>query len=72
VQLRNLWKKPESRCLEGKWIRCRGINGDDDGNFISVGNLRITEFQAAILVKVKTPTAQNANRDATGSTKCIA
>tara|TARA_R110002167_G_scaffold49412_39_gene144809 strand:+ start:1698 stop:2981 length:1284 start_codon:yes stop_codon:yes gene_type:complete len=64
--LRNCGRRPEGEVL---------ISGDkgigdygDDGNFIQSGNLRITEFQAAILIEgLKRLPAQNANRDSNGA-----
>lgn len=64
--LRNCGRRPEGDSLIGA---DKGI-GDygDDGNFIQSGNLRITEFQAAILVEgLKRLPEQNANRDANGA-----
>ena len=63
--LRNCGRRPEGDSLIGA---DKGI-GDygDDGNFIQSGNLRITEFQAAILVEgLKRLPVQNATRDANG------
>ncbi|MEM9141995.1 MAG: DegT/DnrJ/EryC1/StrS family aminotransferase [Bacteroidota bacterium] len=64
--LRNCGRRPEGDSLIGA---DKGI-GDygDDGNFIQSGNLRITEFQTAILVEgLKRLPEQNANRDANGA-----
>lgn len=64
--LRNCGRRPEGDSLIGA---DKGI-GDygDDGNFIQSGNLRITEFQAAILIEgLKRLPSQNATRDANGS-----
>lgn len=64
--LRNCGRRPEGDSLIGA---DKGI-GDygDDGNFIQSGNLRITEFQAAILIEgLKRLPAQNATRDANGA-----
>ncbi|WP_149304805.1 DegT/DnrJ/EryC1/StrS family aminotransferase [Pareuzebyella sediminis] len=64
--LRNCGRRPEGDSLIGA---DKGI-GDygDDGNFIQSGNLRITEFQAAILVEgLKRLPQQNTTRDANGS-----
>ncbi|NNE75629.1 MAG: DegT/DnrJ/EryC1/StrS family aminotransferase [Pricia sp.] len=64
--LRNCGRRPEGDALLGA---DKGI-GDygDDGNFIQSGNLRITEFQAAILIEgLKRLPAQNATRDANGA-----
>lgn len=64
--LRNCGRRPETDTLEGV-DKGAGDYGDDDGNFIQSGNLRITEFQAAILVEgLKRLPAQNAVRDANG------
>jgi len=64
--LRNCGRRPEADDLEGV-DKGAGDYGDDDGNFIQSGNLRITEFQAAILVEgLKRLPAQNANRDVNG------
>ncbi|HUH48137.1 MAG TPA: DegT/DnrJ/EryC1/StrS family aminotransferase [Arenibacter sp.] len=64
--LRNCGRRPETQDLEGV-DKGAGDYGDDDGNFIQSGNLRITEFQAAILVEgLKRLPAQNAVRDANG------
>ncbi|MCM4167434.1 L-glutamine:2-deoxy-scyllo-inosose aminotransferase [Arenibacter antarcticus] len=64
--LRNCGRRPEAATLEGV-DKGAGDYGDDDGNFIQSGNLRITEFQAAILIEgLKRLPAQNANRDANG------
>ena len=63
--LRNCGRRPEG---EEYYDLDKGA-GDygDDGNFIQSGNLRITEFQAAILIEgLKRLPAQNANRDANG------
>ena len=64
--LRNCGRRPEGDSLIGA---DKGI-GDygDDGNFIQSGNLRITEFQAAILIEgLKRLPEQNATRDANGA-----
>jgi len=64
--LRNCGRRPEGDSLIGA---DKGI-GDygDDGNFIQSGNLRITEFQAAILIEgLKRLPKQNANRDTNGA-----
>ena len=65
--LRNCGRRPEEGfSTEGD----KGIGdyGDDDGNFIQSGNLRITEFQAAILVEgLKRLPIQNEKRDANGA-----
>ncbi|WP_419211305.1 DegT/DnrJ/EryC1/StrS family aminotransferase [Maribacter sp. X9] len=62
--LRNCGRRPEADAFEGV-DKGAGDYGDDDGNFIQSGNLRITEFQAAILVEgLKRLPAQNENRDA--------
>ncbi|WP_072994031.1 DegT/DnrJ/EryC1/StrS family aminotransferase [Pseudozobellia thermophila] len=64
--LRNCGRRPESTMAQSG---DKGI-GDygDDGNFIQSGNLRITEFQAAILVEgLKRLPQQNALRDANGA-----
>lgn len=64
--LRNCGRRPEGDSLIGA---DKGI-GDygDEGNFIQSGNLRITEFQAAILIEgLKRLPEQNANRDANGA-----
>ncbi|GGW28450.1 DegT/DnrJ/EryC1/StrS family aminotransferase [Arenibacter certesii] len=64
--LRNCGRRPEVGMLEGV-DKGAGDYGDDDGNFIQSGNLRITEFQAAILIEgLKRLPAQNANRDDNG------
>ncbi|MDX1364712.1 MAG: DegT/DnrJ/EryC1/StrS family aminotransferase [Arenibacter latericius] len=64
--LRNCGRRPEETMLE-EVDKGAGDYGDDDGNFIQSGNLRITEFQAAILIEgLKRLPAQNANRDANG------
>src|SRR5690606_3812456 len=64
--LRNCGRRPEADALE-EVDKGAGNYGDDDGNFIQSGNLRITEFQAAILVEgLKRLPAQNAIRDANG------
>lgn len=64
--LRNCGRRPEAAILEGV-DKGAGDYGDDDGNFIQSGNLRITEFQAAILIEgLKRLPQQNANRDANG------
>lgn len=63
--LRNCGRRPEGETMVGD----KGI-GDygDDGNFIQSGNLRITEFQAAILIEgLKRLPEQNAKRDANGA-----
>lgn len=63
--LRNCGRRPEGEISVGD----KGI-GDygDDGNFIQSGNLRITEFQAAILIEgLKRLPEQNAKRDANGT-----
>lgn len=63
--LRNCGRRPEGDSLIGA---DKGI-GDygDDGHFIQSGNLRITEFQAAILIEgLKRLPEQNENRDANG------
>lgn len=64
--LRNCGRRPEGDSLIGA---DKGI-GDygDDGNFIQSGNLRITEFQAAILIEgLKRLPDQNATRDENGA-----
>jgi len=64
--LRNCGRRPEGDSLIGA---DKGI-GDygDDGNFIQSGNLRITEFQAAILIEgLKRLPEQNATRDTNGA-----
>lgn len=64
--LRNCGRRPEAAILEGV-DKGAGDYGEDDGNFIQSGNLRITEFQAAILIEgLKRLPQQNANRDANG------
>lgn len=63
--LRNCGRRPEGDSLIGA---DKGI-GDygDDGNFIQSGNLRITEFQAAILIEgLKRLPGQNKTRDENG------
>lgn len=63
--LRNCGRRPE---WETSSAGDKGI-GDygDDGNFIQSGNLRITEFQAAILIEgLKRLPKQNAIRDTNG------
>ena len=63
--LRNCGRRPEADVFNHD--KGAGDYGDDDGNFIQSGNLRITEFQAAILVEgLKRLPTQNANRDANG------
>ena len=62
--LRNCGRRPEGSLNSGD----KGI-GDygDDGNFLQSGNLRITEFQAAILLEgLKRLPDQNRNRDNNG------
>ncbi|MFC4094288.1 DegT/DnrJ/EryC1/StrS family aminotransferase [Euzebyella saccharophila] len=62
--LRNCGRRPEGSFKSGD----KGI-GDygDDGNFLQSGNLRITEFQAAILVEgLKRLPKQNDTRDRNG------
>lgn len=63
--LRNCGRRPEG----DEYINVdkgAGVYGDD-GNFIQSGNLRITEFQAAILIEgLKRLPEQNANRDTNG------
>lgn len=64
--LRNCGRRPEADIHE-EVDKGAGDYGDDDGNFIQSGNLRITEFQAAILVEgLKRLPEQNAVRDANG------
>jgi len=64
--LRNCGRRPEPDAME-EVDKGAGDYGDDDGNFIQSGNLRITEFQAAILIEgLKRLPAQNATRDANG------
>jgi len=64
--LRNCGRRPEMESFE-EVDKGAGDYGDDDGNFIQSGNLRITEFQAAILIEgLKRLPSQNANRDANG------
>lgn len=64
--LRNCGRRPETQESEGV-DKGAGDYGDDDGNFIQSGNLRITEFQAAILVEgLKRLPEQNAVRDTNG------
>ena len=64
--LRNCGRRPEADIPEDV-DKGAGDYGDDDGNFIQSGNLRITEFQAAILVEgLKRLPVQNAVRDANG------
>jgi len=64
--LRNCGRRPEADSFEGV-DKGAGDYGDDDGNFIQSGNLRITEFQAAILIEgLKRLPSQNANRDTNG------
>ncbi len=63
--LRNCGRRPQTDAFN--YDKGAGDYGDDDGNFIQSGNLRITEFQAAILVEgLKRLPAQNATRDANG------
>ena len=64
--LRNCGRRPETDATETV-DKGAGDYGDDDGNFIQSGNLRITEFQAAILIEgLKRLPEQNAVRDANG------
>ncbi len=64
--LRNCGRRPEPDDME-EVDKGAGDYGDDDGNFIQSGNLRITEFQAAILIEgLKRLPAQNNTRDANG------
>ena len=64
--LRNCGRRPVTGTLDAV-DKGAGDYGDDDGNFIQSGNLRITEFQAAILIEgLKRLPIQNANRDANG------
>ncbi|AYN68631.1 DegT/DnrJ/EryC1/StrS family aminotransferase [Euzebyella marina] len=63
--LRNCGRRPKGSLNSGD----KGI-GDygDDGNFLQSGNLRITEFQAAILLEgLKRLPDQNRNRDDNGA-----
>jgi len=63
--LRNCGRRPEGEEYDD--LDKGAGNYGDDGNFIQSGNLRITEFQAAILIEgLKRLPAQNANRDANG------
>ncbi len=62
--LRNCGRRPEGLSVEVD--KGAGLYSDA-GNFYQGGNLRITEFQAAILVEaLKRLPDQNANRDANG------
>lgn len=64
--LRNCGRRPEGDAFDVV-DKGAGDYGDDDGNFIQSGNLRITEFQAALLVEgLKRLPAQNAIRDVNG------
>ncbi|MDN3596905.1 DegT/DnrJ/EryC1/StrS family aminotransferase [Zunongwangia endophytica] len=64
--LRNCGRKPETTIFN-PLDKGAGDYGDDDGNFIQSGNLRITEFQAAILIEgLKRLPAQNARRNTNG------
>ncbi|MCF6223224.1 MAG: DegT/DnrJ/EryC1/StrS family aminotransferase [Flavobacteriaceae bacterium] len=63
--LRNCGRRPEGE--EYHDLDKGAGDYGDDGNFIQSGNLRITEFQAAILIEgLKRLPAQNANRDVNG------
>ncbi len=65
--LRNCGRRPETAITEAM-DKGAGEYGDDDGNFIQSGNLRITEFQAALLIEgLKRLPHQNAIRDANGA-----
>lgn len=64
--LRNCGRRPEGDEYASA-DKGAGDYGDDDGNFIQSGNLRITEFQAAILIEgLKRLPKQNENRDING------
>ncbi|WP_150452589.1 DegT/DnrJ/EryC1/StrS family aminotransferase [Arenibacter lacus] len=65
--LRNCGRRPEIATSE-EMDKGAGEYGDDEGNFIQSGNLRVTEFQAALLIEgLKRLPAQNATRDANGA-----
>ncbi|MDX1326095.1 MAG: DegT/DnrJ/EryC1/StrS family aminotransferase [Arenibacter sp.] len=65
--LRNCGRRPEIATSE-EMDKGAGEYGDDEGNFIQSGNLRVTEFQAALLIEgLKRLPAQNAIRDANGA-----
>ncbi len=64
--LRNCGRRPEADEYN-EVDKGAGDYGDDDGNFIQSGNLRITEFQAAILIEgLKRLPKQNKTRDTNG------